>query len=182
MKLIVGLGNPGSQYQNTRHNLGHNLVSNLAQVYQTSFKNQPKLSARISDRVGESSDKFYLVLTDVYMNLSGNPVSGIMNYYKIDPSDLIVVHDDLDLGVGEWRFQFDRGSAGHNGIKDIAAHLGTSAFWRLRIGIGHPRTSTNPNLPVEDYVLQSFTPEEKVIIAQTIDKITGNFENIITGH
>ena len=143
MKLIIGLGNPGQKYQHSRHNVGHMVIDQLP------------------------SQKNYLK-TDGYMNESGIFVQKQVHFYKIDLSDLYIVHDDLDLPVGEYRLQFDRGPAGHHGVESIIQHLGSQAFWRLRIGIGHPVDLT----PVEDYVLRPFTPDEKVLISQTIDKIT----------
>lgn len=142
MKLIIGLGNPGKLYQHTRHNVGHLIVDRL-----------PK-------------QKYHLK-TDCFMNESGIFVQKQVHFYKIQLSDLYIIHDDLDLPVGEWRLQFDRGPAGHHGVESIIQHLGTQAFWRIRIGIGHPLE----NIPIEDYVLRPFSPTEKVIIDQTIDKI-----------
>lgn len=143
MKLIIGLGNPGKKYQNSRHNIGHMVIDRLP--------NQKNI-----------------LKTDCYMNESGIFVQKQVHFYKIDPTDLYIIHDDLDLPVGEYRVQFDRGPAGHHGVESIIQHLGTQAFWRIRIGIGHPTDNTS----VEDYVLRTFTPEEKVLISQTIDKIT----------
>jgi len=103
------------------------------------------------------------------MNNSGPSVQKVANFYKIEPKDIYLIHDDLDLEIGDWKLQFDRGPAGHNGVISIIENLGTQTFWRIRIGINHPTDLT----PVEDYVLKPFLPEEKVIIADTIDKIVG---------
>jgi len=143
MKLIVGLGNPGKKYQNTRHNVGQMVTAKLKPVPGFIFAN-----------------------TDGYMNESGFSVQKLVHFYKVDPANLYLIHDDLDLPVGEYRLQFDRGPAGHHGVESSIQQLGTQAFWRIRIGIGKPA-----NIPVEDYVLMPFTPDEKVIINQTIDKI-----------
>lgn len=102
------------------------------------------------------------------MNESGVFVQKIVNFYKIKPENLYLIHDDLDLSVGEWKLQFDRGPAGHHGVESVVQHLGTQAFWRFRIGIGHPLDST----PVESYVLQPFAKDEQVIIDKTINTIT----------
>jgi len=159
MKLYFGLGNPDTKYQNTRHNLGQMIINQIADG---KYENFPKLKAKIF----RDGDKFFAISTD-YMNLSGETAQKILNYFKIDPKDLYVIHDDLDLGVGEYKSQFDRGPAGHNGVISIIENLGTQAFNRIRIGIGKSQN----NIPVEDYVLQSFLPEERAIIDNTIKEI-----------
>jgi PTH1 family peptidyl-tRNA hydrolase len=147
MKLIIGLGNPDKKYQNTRHNVGHQVISRLKTL------NLPET---------------ILAVNDGFMNEAGFSVQKIVHFHKLPLDRLYLVHDDLDLPVGEYRVQFDRGAAGHHGVESVIGHLGSQAFWRLRIGIGHPADLT----PVEDYVLRPFTAEEKVLISQTIDKIT----------
>ena len=151
MKLFIGLGNPGKEYQNTRHNVGHMVIDKI-----------PK-------------NKSFLK-TDTYMNESGIFVQKKVHFYKINLEDLYIIHDDLDLPVREWRLQFDRGAAGHHGVESIINNLGTQAFWRIRIGIGHPEN----NIPVEDYVLKPFSSDEKVLISQAIDKILKEIEKL--GH
>ena len=165
MKLIVGLGNPGKIYQNTRHNLGANVILNLTKNLQL----KPKFQAGIKKCPG----RIYAAST-TYMNESGLSVQKLVNFYKINLSDLYVVHDDLDLEVGEWKLQFDRGHAGHHGIESIIQHLGSQQFWRLRIGIGHPPV----NIPVDDYVLKPFLSEEKEKISAVIDKIVREIPNL----
>lgn len=150
MKLFVGLGNPGKKYENTRHNIGKTVVSKLEST---------------------SGQKFASI--DNYMNESGIGVQKLVHFYKIKPEDLYLIHDDLDLPVGEYRLQFDRGPAGHHGVESVIQHLHTQAFWRFRIGIGHPNQET-----VENYVLHPFTLEEKQKISQVIDKITGQIKEI----
>ena len=168
-KLLIGLGNPGKKYQNTRHNLGQILVSRYAQKLAVDLIPNHKFKALVGEtRVGES--KIILATPTTYMNLSGQSVTKIANFYKIIPSAIYIAHDDLDLRVGESKIQFDRGPAGHNGIISIIENLGTQAFWRIRIGISHPID----NLPVEDYVLLPPKPEEKTKIDQEIDKIIEN--------
>ncbi len=175
MKLIIGLGNPGKEYQNTRHNIGQNTVNQIMAKLGLSPKAYPKLQASLA-----KDGDLLIGSTTTYMNLSGESVQSIANFFKIDPSDVYLIHDDLDLAVGEWKLQFDRGSAGHNGVKSVAQHLGTQAFHRIRIGVDHPRNSSNPNLPVEDYVLLPFSPDELVIIKPTIDKIVQDFDKLIS--
>ncbi len=159
MKLYFGLGNPDTKYQNTRHNLGQMIINKIADDKYEKF---PKLKAKIF----RDGDNFFAISTD-YMNLSGETAQKILNYFKIDPKDFYVIHDDLDLGVGEWKAQFDRGAAGHNGVISIIENLGTQTFNRIRIGIGKPQN----NIPVEDYVLQSFLPQERDIIDHIIKEI-----------
>ncbi|MFA5895135.1 MAG: aminoacyl-tRNA hydrolase [Candidatus Shapirobacteria bacterium] len=158
MKLYVGLGNPDKKYDQTRHNLGQMIIGKLV----NSLTNSPKLSAQIY----KDGDTIFAI-TNEYMNNSGIAVAKIANYYKITPENIYIIHDDLDLEVGDWKAQFDRGAAGHNGVISTIQHLGTQAFNRIRVGIGHPQN----NLPVEDYVLLPFNSEEKVLIKETIDKI-----------
>jgi peptidyl-tRNA hydrolase, PTH1 family len=145
MKLFFGLGNPGKKYQKTRHNVGQIFISKLT----------------------ESSDIKIAISEKHFMNESGFEVQKICHFYKIAPENLYIVHDDLDLPVGEYRLQFDRGPAGHHGVESVIEHLGTRAFWRIRIGIGKPQDQT----PVEDYVTKPFSQEELVTINTTIDKI-----------
>lgn len=166
MKLYFGLGNPDTKYQNTRHNLGQMVINEIVRVDRrvrpSNFENFPKLKAKIF-RDGEN---LYAISTD-YMNLSGITAQKILNYFKIDPKDFYVIHDDLDLGVGEWKAQFDRGAAGHNGVISIIENIGTQAFNRIRIGIGKP----NNNIPTEDYVLQIFSSQERDIIDKVIKEV-----------
>lgn len=159
MKLYFGLGNPDKKYQNTRHNLGQIIINKIAD---DKYENYPKLKAKIF----RDGDNLYAISTD-YMNLSGITAQKILNYFKIEPKDFYVIHDDLDLEVGEWKTQFDRGPAGHNGVISIIESIGTQSFNRIRIGIGKPSN----NIPVEDYVLQSFLPDERDIIDNIIKEI-----------
>ena len=151
MLIFIGLGNPGKIYQNTRHNIGQTII----------------------DRLGESPQNSLFLNTDQYMNNSGIFVQKVVNFYKITLDHLYIIHDDLDLWVGEWRLQFDRGPAGHHGVESIIQHLGTRGFWRFRVGIGHPE-----NIPVEDYVLKPFPPAEKVLIKEVVDKIVTEIKKI----
>lgn len=175
MKLFVGLGNPDKKYQNTRHNLGQIIVDNFVKKNNLNFKNYPKLSAHIAECKNRpmclfNEDKVLFAITTEYMNNSGIAVQKIINYFKIKPEGLYVIHDDLDIPAGEYKIQFDRGPAGHNGIKSIIDHLDTQAFNRIRVGIGKPEN----NIPVEDYVLQPFSKEEWGIINKTIDTLISN--------
>ena len=170
MKLFFGLGNPGKQYQNTRHNLGHVLINNFAKKNHFFLSKKSKLQSE----VGEWSKNVFAISSG-YMNESGIALQKVAAFYKISPENIYIIHDDLDLPVGEWRLQFDRGHAGHNGVKSVIENLDTQAFWRLRIGIGKPGFDT-----AEEYVLKPFSKEEKVIITETIDKILTEIEKL--GH
>lgn len=185
MKLYFGLGNPDTKYQNTRHNLGQMVINAIVNEIvgngharslpkNNKFENFPKLKAKIYKMDVETRncasllhDTYLFAKSTDYMNLSGETAQKILNYFKIDPKDFYVIHDDLDLGVGEWKAQFDRGAAGHNGVISIIENIGTQAFNRIRIGIGKPQN----NIPVEDYVLQSFLPQERDIIDHIIKEI-----------
>lgn len=167
MKLFFGLGNPGKVYKNTRHNLGHLVIENLSKELNFKLSNKSKLLSE----VGESSKNIFAISTQ-YMNLSGNSVQKVAAFYKISPENIYIIHDDLDLPVGEWRLQFDRGPAGHNGVKSTIENLGTQAFWRIRIGIGHPRQGEASFDGVEDYVLKPFSSDEKTIINSLLKELT----------
>jgi PTH1 family peptidyl-tRNA hydrolase len=160
MKIFYGLGNPDKIYQNTRHNIGHTIIEKFC------LQNNISFSKKFNGRVGEYQKNYFLT-SDEYMNNSGISAQKIFNFYKINLSDFYVIHDDLDLAVGDYRIQFDRGPAGHHGVESIIEHLGSQSFNSIRIGIGKPQN----NIPIEDFVLKPFLPEEKVIIDETIDKI-----------
>jgi len=176
MKLIIGLGNPDKKYQNTRHNLGQKIIQQYVEtLHATSLTTKPNLSAKIYE-TGQGSAKTIFAITTEYMNNSGLSVQKISNFYKISPLDIYVIHDDLDLPVGEYRLQFDRGPAGHNGIKSIIENINTQQFNRLRIGIGKSQN----NIPVEDYVLQPFSKEENDIITNLIPEIFKKIDDLLS--
>ena len=171
MKLIFGLGNPGSKYENSRHNLGQNIIKQFIETfYRTSLTTKPNLSAAIHEN-GQGSDKTIFATSTDYMNNSGVTAQKIAQFYKISPENIYIIHDDLDLKVGDYKIQFDRGPAGHNGIKSIVENLNTQAFNRLRIGIDKPQDQT----PIENYVLQPFSAQER----DTIESITPKIFEII---
>jgi PTH1 family peptidyl-tRNA hydrolase len=169
MKLFFGLGNPGKQYQNTRHNLGQMIIDNFIKAHHAA---PLRLKSKLKYSLTEINKNIFAISSD-FMNLSGVSVQKVASFYKIIPENIYVIHDDLDLRVGEWRLQFDRGPAGHNGVKSVIENLGTQAFWRLRVGIGKSEFDT-----AEEYVLKPFPKEEKVIISETIDKILTEIKNL----
>jgi PTH1 family peptidyl-tRNA hydrolase len=165
LSLIVGLGNPGLQYENTRHNVGAVFVSKLAVQYDATWHLEAKFKAEVTS-FSYGTDKIWLLLPTTYMNLSGEAVQAFATFYRIPSHEILVVHDELDLLPGIVRFKFGGGSAGHNGLKSIVQHLGTQDFYRLRLGIGHPGDRDQ----VADYVLQRPTAAEKIEISSAIDR------------
>jgi PTH1 family peptidyl-tRNA hydrolase len=156
IKLVVGLGNPGKEYERTRHNAGFWLVERHAQQSGVALRKDPKFKAL----VGKTAAGAWLLLPQSFMNLSGQPVQMLAGFFKIKPEEVLVVHDELDFPPGTAKLKLGGGVAGHNGLKDIQGHLGTPGFWRLRIGIGHPGDRDL----VADYVLNAPTPDERPLI------------------
>lgn len=163
MKLIVGLGNPGKKYEATRHNVGFEVVDKLAQNLNISLKEEKWKGLFGFDTI--NGEKIFLLKPLTYMNLSGEAVRPLMDYYKINIEDVLVIYDDLDLPPGKIRLRQKGSHGGHNGIKSLLAHLGTEHFKRIRIGIGRPESGT----PVANYVLSTFSPSEKIEVASAID-------------
>jgi PTH1 family peptidyl-tRNA hydrolase len=176
VKLIAGLGNPGRKYAETRHNAGFAWVEALAAQRKATFKDEAKFSGKTA-RVGDGAGALSLVMPQTFMNLSGQAVGSLAHFYKIEPREILVVHDELDLPPGSAKIKFGGGVAGHNGLKDIAAHLGTRDFWRLRIGIGHPGDRDR----VVDYVLERANRDEQTLIDDAIAKSLELFPLIAQG-
>src|SRR5215510_12135535 len=164
MKLVVGLGNPGREYEATRHNAGFWWVENLAQAEKVRLRSEGKFFGRVG-RVTAAEGDCWLLLPQTFMNVRGKAVQAMASLYKIDLADMLVVHDELDLPPGTARLKRGGGVAGHNGLKDIAAGLGPD-FWRLRIGIGHPGDRD----VVIDYVLEPPRQEEVNLISAAIEQ------------
>ncbi len=160
IQLIVGLGNPGPKYSETRHNAGAQFVHDLASHQNILLKDEIKFHGRVAKIVitGQST---LLLIPNTYMNLSGQSVGAISKYYKIPPEAILVVHDELDFPPGVVKFKKGGGSGGHNGLKDITDHLHTNEFHRLRIGIGHPGSPE----AVSDYVLNPPRKSEAELIS-----------------
>src|ERR1700682_3988760 len=168
LRLIVGMGIPGSEYRATRHNAGAWFVERLAQSVGASLGMQAKFQAIVgSVRASDGVDR-RLALPQTFMNRSGLAVSALALFYRIAPEEILIAHDELDLKPGVVKLKQGGGSAGHNGLKDIVASLGTPAFWRLRIGIGHPREGALSEQEVADYVLHSPRLEEQRAIDDAI--------------
>jgi PTH1 family peptidyl-tRNA hydrolase len=150
MKLIAGLGNIGEKYTWTRHNVGFMVVDKWAIKNNITFKENKKLQCYLT-KFKYGSEDIILIKPTTYMNLSGNAISAVMNYYKIDKSDILIVHDDLSIELDKIRFRPNGSDGGHNGIKSIIKSVGSSDFARLKIGIG-----PQPPIPAEEFVLQNF--------------------------
>ena len=161
MKLVVGLGNPGKEYENTRHNIGFRVIDEIAKKYKISLKQEKHLSSWcVKDK------NFILVKPDTFMNTSGSAVVKLLNWYKLELPDLIVVHDEVALDIGKIRISHGRSSAGHHGIESIIQMTGgKQEFTRLRVGVG-----PDPGGDIRaDYVLGKFINKEKKIMEKVID-------------
>jgi len=164
-KLIVGLGNPGTKHEKDRHNAGFWLLYEIARLYQGNWQDDPKFFGQIT-KIKLGAEDAYLLKPSTFMNRSGQAVAALCRFHKINPDSMLVIHDELDLKPGVARLKWAGGLGGHNGLKDISAHLNTNDYWRLRLGIGHPRDSEEEkrNLDVADYVLKKPRLEEQIDI------------------
>jgi PTH1 family peptidyl-tRNA hydrolase len=169
IRLIVGLGNPGPDYEQTRHNAGFWLVDNLANSLPNArLQRESGFNALVAKTI-IGGNQVWLLEPQTYMNRSGQSVGALARFYKILPDEVLVVHDELDLPPGAAKLKKGGSSGGHNGLKDITSALGTQDYWRLRIGIGHPRT-LNLQQPVADFVLHRPRREEQLLIEDAIEK------------
>ena len=137
MKLVVGLGNPGRKYQATRHNAGFWWVERLAERVGVGLRAEGRFQG-LAGRLSPPNGNAWLLLPETFMNHSGRAVAALASFYRIQPADILVVHDELDLPPGTVKLKKGGGTGGHNGLKDMQAQLGSAEFWRLRLGIGHP--------------------------------------------
>jgi len=168
MILIVGLGNPGDKFLGTRHNIGRETAQSAGKkIYFPEFKFEKKWNTQISERKFEKT-KTILLLPDTFMNKSGNAVGPIAKFYKIKPTDIWVIHDDLDLPLGKIKIQRDRSAAGHNGVQSIIDLLGTQDFIRFRIGIASAKSTKKFGA---DFVLSKFSLAEDTIFKKTLATI-----------
>ena len=165
IKMIVGLGNPGSEYEQTRHNAGFWFIDELAWQYKATLKEEKKFFGSVA-RISISGSDLWLLKPSTFMNRSGQAVAALAQFYKIKPEEILVVHDELDIPCGRIKFKLGGGNGGHNGLKDIQARLGTPDFYRLRLGIDHPG---DRNLVV-GYVLNKHSPEHRQQIDEAINK------------
>jgi PTH1 family peptidyl-tRNA hydrolase len=163
IRMLVGLGNPGTEYEGTRHNAGFWWVDEAARVLGARLMHDRAYHGLVA-RVNRPDGPVWLIEPQTYMNLSGKSVAPLARFFKIEPSQILVVHDELDLPPGQMKIKQGGGAAGHNGLKDIHAQLGTADFWRLRIGIGHPGDRSE----VANWVLRKPAPEQREAILKCI--------------
>lgn len=163
LRLIVGLGNPGAEYTETRHNAGFRFCERLARELGTSFSQESRFHGWVANARNAG---VWLLMPGTFMNRSGQAVQALAHFYRIEPKDILVVHDELDLPPGRMRLKFGGGLGGHNGLKDITAKLGTQDYWRLRLGIGHPGDRNE----VANYVLKPARREEQSEIDAALDR------------
>lgn len=177
IKLIVGLRNPGSTYQHTRHNAGEWFVEALAKRDSASFRSDKKMQGELADLLlQDAATKLLLPLT--FMNHSGFPVRAVCQFYRIEPNELLVVHDELDLPAGRIKLKTGGGHGGHNGLRDIISLIGSSDFHRLRVGIGHP----GHREMVVDYVLGKPSQHDRTLIFDAIDRGVDSIAIVLTGN
>ena len=162
MKMIVGLGNPGKEYERTRHNVGFMVIERLAQEMNVSISNSKFKGEYV--KLKYKGEDIILLKPMTYMNLSGESVIQVMKFFKLDIQDLLVIYDDLDMPTGKLRLRESGSAGGHNGIKNIISQVGTQSFKRIRVGIDR-----HPYIPVVDYVLGRFQKEEQSLIEEGIE-------------
>ncbi len=178
LKLIVGLGNPGRVYSDSRHNFGFRCINLFARELGIEFSKQ-RSKSRIG--LGEmAGHKIILAKPQTYMNLSGESVGPLVRYYQIDLSDLLVIYDDVDLPLGTIRIREKGGAAGHNGMKSIIQNTGSQNFPRIRIGISPPAQDENVSNRNPDFVLGKFTPDEKRIVEEVCPRVAEAIGYILT--
>jgi PTH1 family peptidyl-tRNA hydrolase len=176
IRLVVGLGNPRREHDATRHNAGFWFVDALAAKLGASFATEAKFHGHVA-RAGD----LRLLKPGTYMNLSGRAVAALARFFSIAPGEILVAHDELDLLPGEAKMKLGGGNAGHNGLRDIDAQLGTAEFWRLRLGIGHPRDSAIPQQDVADYVLCPPSAADRAQMRSAIERSLDAWPAIAAG-
>lgn len=165
-QLIVGLGNPGTKYEQTRHNVGFMAIAKLAKVWHINLTENKKFQGLFGEGMGPTG-KIRLLQPTTYMNNSGQAIRAVIDWYKLPSESVMVVYDDMDLPVGKLRLRLSGSAGGQNGMKSAIAHLGTQTFPRLRIGIGSPKSTPGDN--AVSHVLGTFAPSEKPIIEDVLD-------------
>jgi len=177
IRLLAGLGNPGAQYEGTRHNAGFWWLDAVAQKLRATLVPERGYFGVVA-RINRAEGPLWLLEPMTFMNLSGKSVAALARFFKIAPDEILVAHDELDLQPGQMKLKLGGGHAGHNGLKDIHAHLGTAEFWRLRLGIGHPGVRAE----VTDYVLRKPAPEQREAIEKCIEQSLGALDLILDGN
>lgn len=179
IQLICGLGNPGDEYEDTRHNAGFWFIDALARQTGASLRKESKFSG-MAGKAQIDGHPVWLLKPSTFMNRSGKAVAALAGFYQIAPESVLVVHDELDLLPGLSKMKLGGGHAGHNGLKDIQASLGSAQFWRLRLGIGHPR-SLALNQEVMDFVLHRPSREHRKLIDDEIDRALAVVPDAVAG-
>ena len=174
MKLIVGLGNPGEKYERTRHNAGFWLIERFAAQTGTAMRKDAKFQALVGRHAPSG---VWLLMPQTFMNASGRPVQMIASFFKIAPAEILVVHDELDFAPGTAKIKQGGGIAGHNGLRDISARLGSHDYWRLRIGVGHPGTRD----AVTEYVLNKPSADDRAAIDAALARALDVLPLIVSG-
>ncbi len=177
-KLIVGLGNPEPKYNQTRHNIGFAVVDNLANIWQIYLSENRKFKAEFGEGRSTKTEKIYLLKPLTYMNRSGQAIRAVVDWYKLPPSSVLIIYDDMDLPMGRLRLRLSGSAGGHNGMKSAIAHLGTQEFPRLRIGIGKPKnvTAESGDPKTISHVLGKFSPTENKLMTQMLDLVVETVE------
>jgi PTH1 family peptidyl-tRNA hydrolase len=179
IRLFVGLGNPGAQYAETRHNAGAWFIEKLAHKLNSPLHNDKRFFGELS-KTKICGEDVWLVFPNTYMNRSGQAVGALAQFFKLSPEEILVVHDELDLLPGQLKLKKGGGNAGHNGLKDIHAHLGSNDFWRARLGIGHPRALAMAQ-GVADFVLHRPSLDHQIAIDFCITKLLAEVEAFAKG-
>jgi len=181
LRLIIGLGNPGRSYALTRHNAGAWFVERLAAKLKVELRSETRFHSLVGRTTASDRTDLRLVVPQNYMNESGFAVASLARFYRIASSEILVAHDELDLKPGSVKLKLGGGVAGHNGLKDVSAQLATGDYWRLRIGIGHPRDAELAQQEVVDYVLHPPRPDERVLIDDAIARVLAIWPRLAAG-
>ena len=176
LRVIVGLGNPGPKYTETRHNAGFWFIEQVARKYSATFRPEKKFHGEVA-KISLQGKDIWLLKPGTFMNRSGLAVRSLLSFYRIAADQLLVAHDEIDLPPGTAKLQTGGGHGGHNGLRDIISQLGTKDFHRLRIGVGHPGSKEQ----VVDYVLHNASRDERILIDRDIDDAVGVMPELASG-
>jgi PTH1 family peptidyl-tRNA hydrolase len=176
LKVIVGLGNPGSKYTETRHNAGFWFIEEVARKYSAAFRPDKKFHGEVA-KISLEGKEIWLLKPDTFMNRSGLAVQSLLSFYRLTADQLLVAHDEIDLPPGTAKLKTGGGHGGHNGLRDIISQLGTKDFHRLRIGVGHPGNKDQ----VVDYVLHNASRDDRILIDRDIDDAVAVMPDLASG-
>ena len=176
IKLFVGLGNPGAEYEGTRHNAGFWFIDAVSRELKAPMSLDKSYYGQVA-RTAVNGTSVWLLKPLTFMNVSGKSVAALARFFKISPNEILVAHDELDLPPGQVKLKYGGGHAGHNGLRDIHAQLGTGDYWRLRLGIGHPGVKTE----VSNWVLNKPAPEQRLLIEECVSRSSKAVLSLIAG-